>query len=71
MFDSLGNTKSNSLVGQIAPGSGSQSTAVGPLFLDLDASLYNSGDSVTFTCETHVTGGVSAADYQTNHLVIT
>ena len=70
MSDSQGHIQTQSLPGQVAPGSGSQSSSVGPLFLDLDANLYNSGDEIVFTCETRVTGGVSASDTKSNRLTI-
>jgi hypothetical protein len=59
MFDSLGHSASASALNVVAPAGASAS---GPLFVDLDANLFSSGTEVQFTCETHVTGGLSAVD---------
>jgi hypothetical protein len=66
MFDSLGHRGTASARDVVAPGSGS--SASGPYVVDFDASLFPSGVEVQFTCETHVTAGLSAVDRKVNQI---
>ena len=66
MFDSLGHHGTASARDVVAPGSGS--SASGPYFVDFDASMFPSGVEVQFTCETHVTAGLSAVDRKVNQI---
>jgi hypothetical protein len=68
MFDSLGHSGSASAINVVAPPGGSG--ASGPYFVDFDANLFSSGSEVEITCETHVTGGLSAGDRQVRPLTI-
>ena len=70
LYDSQGHIPTQSLLGQVAPGSGSQSSGVGPFHLQLDANRYNSGEVIVFTCETHLTGGVSQYDRKSKPLTV-
>ena len=66
MFDSLGHRDMTLVRDVVAPGTGS--SASGPYFVDFDASMFPSGVEVKFTCETHVTAGLSAVDRKVNQL---
>jgi hypothetical protein len=68
MFDSVGHSGSASALNVVAPAGISAS---GPLFVDLDANLFISGTEVQFTCETHVTGGLSAVDRKVSESLTT
>jgi hypothetical protein len=51
----------------VAPGGSNISSGV--YFVELDANLYESGVQVEFTCETHITGGLSAVDRKVDSLI--
>lgn len=70
LSDSAGHRATDSYNGQVAPGSGSQSSSCGPFNLELPASNYTAGDRVTFTSSTRVSGGVSASAQNSNTLTI-
>jgi hypothetical protein len=69
MFDSLGHSNSSSALNVVAPGGSNISSGV--YFVELDANLYESGVQVEFTCETHITGGLSAVDRKVDSLITT
>ena len=66
MLDSLGHRGTASARDVVAPSSGA--SASGPYFVDFDAGLFPSGVDVQFTCETHVTAGLSAVDRKVNQV---
>jgi hypothetical protein len=59
LTDSLGNQQVLPTQSQIAPGTGSQSSTSPVFTLQLSDQLYTSGQEVTFTASTTVSGGVS------------
>jgi hypothetical protein len=66
MFDSLGHSNSTSAINVVA--TSDPQTSSGVYVVDLDANLYDAGTVFDFTCETHVTGGLSATDRQIGEL---
>lgn len=70
LTDSLGNQQPLPTQSLVAPGAGSQSSTSPVFTLELDAELYTSGQEVTFTASTTVSGGVSDSAQETNTLTI-
>jgi hypothetical protein len=64
LTDSLGNQQTLPTQSLVAPGQGSQSSASAAFTLQLGAGLYTSGQEVTFTAATTVSGGVSDSAQQ-------
>jgi hypothetical protein len=70
LTDSLGNQQTLPTQTLVAPGQGSQSSTSPVFNLQLSNGLYTSGQQVTFTASTRVSGGVSASDQEPNTLTI-
>jgi hypothetical protein len=71
LTDSVGNQQALPTQSLVASGVGSQSSSSPIFMLQLDAALYTSGQAVTFTASTTVSGGVTAFAQQAFTLTIT
>jgi hypothetical protein len=70
LTDSLGNQQTLPTQSLVAPGTGSQSSTSPVFTLQLGAGLYTSGQEVTFSASTTVSGDVSASAQQAFTLTI-